>query len=126
VSGHDGLSPRSGRDALSPGPGHDALSPGAGHDAVGPGPGAKIIPLTPGPALSSGQRRAELREAVLQVVRHLVIETVPEAERSPYFDQATGLLDQAGYGLDELLDAASPGPKQDDLLHALGLDRDQS
>jgi hypothetical protein len=96
----------------------------ANGDAPAPGPGAKIIPLTPGPALSSGQRRAELRDAVLQVVEHLVIKAVPEAERSPYFDQATGLLDQAGYGLDELLDAASAGPAQDTFLHTLGLDGD--
>ena len=92
------------------------------HGAPGPAPSAKIIPLTPGPALSSQQRRAEMRDAVLQVVRHLVIKSVRPAERSPYFDQATGLLDQAGYGLDELLDAAIPGPAQDSLLTTLGLD----
>lgn len=90
--------------------------------ALNPGRGAKIMPLPRGPGLSIERRHADLRDAVVQVVRHLVLKPVPEAERSPYFDQATSLLDQAGYGLDELLDAASEGPQQDALLKALGLD----
>lgn len=84
---------------------------GAG-SAPPPGPDAKIIPLIPGPALSSGQRRAELRDAALQVVRHLLIMAVPPSGRSPYSDQATGL--------GELLDAAG-GPRQEDLLRKPGL-----
>ena len=39
------------------------------------------------------------------------------------FDQAMDLLDEAGWGLDELAGAASPGPPQDALLRALGLMR---
>ena len=62
-----------------------------------------------------------LREAVVQVVRHLVVRTVPPGQRVPLFDQATGLLDEAGWGLDELVEAAEPGPAQDTLLRTLGL-----
>lgn len=81
----------------------------------------KIIPLTPGIARATGERRVMLREAVIQVVQHLVVRTVPAPERVPLFDQATGLLDEAGWGLDELVAAAEPGPAQDALLRTLGL-----
>jgi hypothetical protein len=86
-----------------------------------PGPGAKIIPLMPGVARPSGGRREELRAAVLQVITHLVIEKVPAEQRSPLFDQAAELLDEAGWGLDELVVAAEPGPARDALLRTLGL-----
>jgi hypothetical protein len=62
-----------------------------------------------------------LREAVIQVVRHLVVRAVPPYRRVPLFEQAAGLLDEAGWGLDELVAAAEPGPAQDALLRALGL-----
>jgi hypothetical protein len=81
----------------------------------------KIIPLTPGVSRVPGERRAMLREAVIQVVRHLVVRAVPPGQRVPLFDQATGLLDEAGWGLDELVAAAEPGPAQDTLLRTLGL-----
>jgi hypothetical protein len=87
-----------------------------------PGPGARIIPLMPGVARPTGGRRELLREAVIQVVRHLVIKNVPPAERSPLFDQAAELLDEAGWGLDELYAAASDGPEQSALFRALGLE----
>jgi hypothetical protein len=87
-----------------------------------PGPGAKIIPLMPGVARPSGGRREQLREAVLQVVSHLVIENVPADQRSPLFDQAAELLDEAGWGLDELYAAAAGGPERDALFRALGLE----
>lgn len=87
----------------------------------GPPPSGKIIPLLPGVARSSGDRRVMLREAVLQVVGHLVLRAVPPSRRVPLFDQAMGLLDEAGWGLDELVRAAEPGPAQDELLEALGL-----
>jgi hypothetical protein len=86
-----------------------------------PGPGARIIPLMPGVARPTGGRRELLREAVVQVVNHLVIKTVPPEQRSPLFDQAAELLDEAGWGLDELYAAASDGPRQDALFQALGL-----
>ena len=76
-----------------------------------PGPGAKIIPLMPGVARPSGGRREELRTAVLQVITHLVIEKVPADQRSPLFDQAAELLDEAGWGLDELYAAAAGRPR---------------
>ena len=81
----------------------------------------KIIPLMPGISRAGGERREMLRAAVIQVVRHLVLRTVPPSQRVPLFDQATGLLDEAGWGLDELVTAAEPGPGQDALLQALGL-----
>jgi hypothetical protein len=81
----------------------------------------KIIPLMPGISRGGGDRRAMLRVAVIQVVRHLVVQAVPPSRRVPLFEQATGLLDEAGWGLDELVTAAEPGPARDALLQALGL-----
>ena len=101
---------------------------------VAPGPGAKIIPLQPGiarPAAAGGsggsfsrvstERREQMRDAVLQVVHHLVLEAVPAGERSPLFGQAADLLDLAGWGLDELYEASRDGPARDELLRSLGL-----
>lgn len=87
-------------------------------------PEGKIIPLLPGIARGAGDRRVALRAAVIQVVGHLVLEAVPPSRRLPLFDQATDILDEAGWGLDELVPAASPGPEQDALLKALGLHAD--
>jgi hypothetical protein len=81
----------------------------------------KIIPLMPGLSRAGGERRAMLRAAVIQVVQHLVLRAVPPSQRVPLFDQATGLLDEAGWGLDELVTAATPGPAQDALMQAVGL-----
>jgi hypothetical protein len=88
---------------------------------VSPAPGARIIPLRPGIARPAGERRALMRDAVIQVVRHLVVETVPPAERGALFDQAAELLDLAGWGLDELFEASQEGPARDELLRKLGL-----
>lgn len=86
-----------------------------------PGPGARIIPLLPGIARPTGERRTLLHDAVLQVVSHLVIETVPPSKRLPLFDQAADLLDEAGWGLDELYSAATEAPAREALLRSLGL-----
>jgi hypothetical protein len=86
-------------------------------------PQGRIIPLFPGVARGTGDRRAMLRAAVIQVVGHLVERAVPPAQRVTLFDQAMDLLDEAGWGLDELAGAASPGPAQDELLQTLGLMR---
>ena len=86
-------------------------------------PAGRIIPLYPGIARGSEDRRAGLRAAVIQVVGHLVERAVPPDQRNPLFDQAMDLLDEAGWGLDELTGAASPGPVQDELLRILGLMR---
>jgi len=88
---------------------------------LSPGPGAKIIPLQPGIARPTGERRALMRDAVIQVVHHLVLESVPPGERSVLFDQAADLLDLAGWGLDELYEASQEGPARDELLRSLGL-----
>jgi hypothetical protein len=88
---------------------------------VSPGPDAKIIPLRPGIARPTGERRAQIREAVLQVIDHLVVRSVPPGERSALFDQAADLLDLAGWGLDELFEASQEGAARDELLGRLGL-----
>jgi hypothetical protein len=88
---------------------------------VSPGPGAKILPLQPGIARPTGERRAQMREAVIQVIRHLVLKSVPPGERSALFDQAADLLEQVGWGLDELYEASHEGAARDELLARLGL-----
>jgi hypothetical protein len=86
-----------------------------------PPPLARIIPLSPGLSRGTQERRAVLRAAVIQVVGHLVERAVPPAQRDPLFPDAMDLLDEAGWGLDELAGAARPGPVQDELLRLLGL-----
>jgi hypothetical protein len=81
----------------------------------------KVTPLAVGAARRAGPERQQLRDAVLQVIHHLVLESVPVARRSHYFDLAAGLLDEAGWGLDELLAATREGPARDALFRALGL-----
>jgi len=93
-----------------------------GHSApLSPGPGARIIPLQPGTARPVGERRAHMRDAVIQVVQNLVVETVPPGARSAMFGQAADLLDLAGWGLDELFEASREGPARDELMRRLGL-----
>jgi len=93
---------------------------GAGN---GPEPGPHtIIPLLPGVARPRGERRELMREAVVEVVGHLVLKSVPPGQRSPLFDQARDLLSEAGWGLDELFEAAKDGPTRRDLFRALGLE----
>ena len=89
---------------------------------VTPGPGARIIPLMPGVSRASGARRTELQAAVRQVVSHLVLAAVPADQRSPLFDQAAELLDEAGWGLDELYLAATDESARGALFRALGLE----
>jgi hypothetical protein len=84
-------------------------------------PQGRIIPLMPGVTRSTADRREALRAAVIEVVQHLVVESVPPSQRVPFFDQAKDLLDEAGWGLDELVRAAAPGAEQDTLLRTLGL-----
>ena len=93
-----------------------------------PGPGSapetprKIIPLMPGVARPSGERRLAMQQAVIEVVRHLVVAAVPAQQRSPLFHQARDLLGEAGWGLDELFEAAEEGPARHALFRALGLE----
>jgi len=104
---------------VTPGPGAQYLPGGAT-----PRTPRKLIPLQPGitrPAAASPERRAQMRDAVLQVVHHLVLEAVPPGQRSALFGQAADLLDLAGWGLDELYEASRDGPARDDLLRSLGL-----
>ena len=99
--------------------------PGAGEDGQGrhPQPGARtVIPLMAGVARPRGERRAAMRDAVVEVVRHLVLAAVPPERRSPLFDQARDLLGEAGWGLDELFEAAQDGPARAQLFRALGLE----
>ena len=86
-------------------------------------PGSRtIIPLMPGVARPRGDRRVLMREAVIEVVHHLVLKAVPPQEQSPLFDQARDLLTEAGWGLDELFEAAEEGPARSALFRALGLE----
>ena len=108
-----------------PGPNGPA-SPGS---AAAPGangltsPGSRtIIPLMPGVARPRGERRVLMRSAVIEVVHHLVLKAVPPEQRSPLFDQAQDLLTEAGWGLDELFEAAEDGPARSALFQALGLE----
>ncbi len=81
-----------------------------------------IIPLMPGFARPRGEQRAAMRQAVVEVVGHLVLKAVPPEHRSPLFDQARDLLSEAGWGLDELFEAADDGPARSALFRALGLE----
>jgi hypothetical protein len=86
-------------------------------------PGSRtIIPLMAGVARPRGERRAAMREAVIEVVRHLVLAAVPADQRSPEFEAARDLLTEAGWGLDELFEAAEEGPARSALFRALGLE----
>ncbi len=92
-------------------------------NGTGPEPGSRtIIPLMPGVARPRGERRVLMREAVVEVIGHLVLEAVPPDRRSPLFDQARDLLTEAGWGLGELFEAAQDGPARRDLFRALGLE----
>jgi hypothetical protein len=98
--------------------------PGTPRDREDPSPRTPLaIPLFPGISRGTEDRRAMLRTAVIQVVGHLVERAVPPSRRVPLFDQAMDLLDEAGWGLDELAEAAGPGFAQDELLRTLGLMR---
>jgi len=95
-------------------------APGNG---AGPEPGSRtIIPLMPGVARPRGERRERMQAAVVEVIGHLVLKAVPPDQRSPLFDQAWDLLTEAGWGLDELFEAANEGPARRDLFRALGLE----
>jgi len=86
-------------------------------------PGSRtIIPLMPGIARPRGERRVLMRAAVIEVVHHLVLKAVPPEQRSPLFDQARDLLTEAGWGLDELFEAAEDGPARSTLFRVLGLE----
>ena len=86
-------------------------------------PGSRtIIPLMPGVARPRGERRVLMREAVIEVVHHLVLKAVPPQQRSPLFDQARDLLTEAGWGLGELFEAAEEGPARSALFRVLGLE----
>jgi hypothetical protein len=95
----------------------------AAGNGSGPQPGSRtIIPLMPGVSRPRGERRVLMREAVIEVIGHLVLKAVPPDQRSPLFDQARDLLTEAGWGLDELFEAAHDGPARSELFRALGLE----
>jgi hypothetical protein len=85
-------------------------------------PVSNVIPLTTADKVVPVEERdASMRVAVAQVITDLVIRRVPPEDRSPMFEAAADLLDRAGRGLDELIEAAEPGPEQDALFEELGL-----
>jgi acyl-CoA reductase-like NAD-dependent aldehyde dehydrogenase len=83
---------------------------------------SNVIPLTTADKIVPLEERdASMRAAVAQVITDLVIRRVPPEDRSPMFEAAADLLDRAGRGLGELIEAAEPGPEQDALFEELGL-----
>jgi hypothetical protein len=81
-----------------------------------------VIPLTSADQVVPLEDRQEsMQEAVLQVVSDLVIRRMPPQDRSPLFEAAKDLLEQAGRSLPELIEAAEPGPEREALFHDLGL-----
>lgn len=81
-----------------------------------------VIPLTPPDGVVPLEERDQMmREALVQVVTDLVIRRIAPGDRSPYFDAAADLLDRAGRGLDELIEAAEPGSEQEALFREVGL-----
>lgn len=90
-------------------------------DARPPSP-RTVIPLMPGVARPRGERRLAMQAAVMEVVGHLVLAAVPPERRSPLFGQARDLLSEAGWGLDELYEAATGDMARQTLFRALGLD----
>ena len=118
----DGSAHPNGSAAHSTGPAAHPNGPAAGPGGA-TSPGSRtIIPLMPGVARPRGERRVLMREAVIEVVHHLVLKSVPPQQRSPLFDQARDLLTEAGWGLDELFEAAEEGPARSALFRALGLE----
>ena len=101
--------------------GSGAGGPGVPGGATSPG-SRSIIPLMPGVARPRGERRVLMQAAVVEVVHHLVLKSVPPEQRSPLFDQARDLLTEAGWGLDELFEAAEDGAARGALFRALGLE----
>jgi hypothetical protein len=85
-------------------------------------PPRNVIPL---PLVRRGdgapQPGETMRAAVIQVITDLVVRRVPPAERLPQYQAATDLLEEAGYSLTELLEAAEPGPAQESLFEELGI-----
>lgn len=65
------------------------------------------------------EERQAMRYAVVQVLRDLLIERVPSAEKVPLFEKAYVMIEQAGWGLDELIEAVEPGPRQEHLFQIL-------
>jgi hypothetical protein len=57
---------------------------------------------------------------VVEVVNDLVVASVPPSQRSPYFERAKGLLQEAGWGLQELLEAVGPGLQQEGAVLGAG------
>ena len=91
-----------------------------------PGPQARsfsVIPLVLAPTPPG--RREVMRSAVVEVINVLVVASVPPSRRSPYFERAQGLLEDAGWGLEELLEAADPGARQEELFLALRLGEEE-
>ncbi|MFG2004676.1 hypothetical protein ACGFNU_36540 [Spirillospora sp. NPDC048911] len=84
-----------------------------------PGRVPRLLPLSVGPSRSRDQDA--LREAVVQIIGHLVVEAVPPGRRHRLFDHGRDLLEEAGWGLDELVAAAEDGPARRELFQILGL-----
>jgi hypothetical protein len=84
------------------------------------------LPVLHGLKTVPAESRAAMRRAVVQAIRDLFIAHVPFQERSALFEVARDLLPQCGWSPIEMIDAAEPGPSQEALFEALGLQRGTS
>lgn len=83
---------------------------------------ARVIPLHV--RSTAPQERGEaMQEAVLQVIGDLFIKRVPPGDRSPLYDAARDLVEQARRTPPEMIAATEPGSERDALFDDLGLPR---
>ena len=84
---------------------------------------ARVIPLHVRSPVAPQERGEAIREAVLQVIGGLFIKRVPPGDRSPLYDAARDLLEQARRTPSEMIAATEPGSERDALFDDLGLPR---
>lgn len=84
------------------------------------GGSANVIPLHVRSTVGPQERDEAMREAVLEVIGDLFVKKVQPADRSPLYDAARDLLEQARRTPPELIAATEPGPERDALFDDLG------
>jgi hypothetical protein len=82
---------------------------------------ARVIPLQVRSSAGPQERGEAMQEAVLQVIGDLFIKRVPPGDRSPLYDAARDLLEQARRTPSEMIAATEPGSERDALFDDLGL-----
>jgi acyl-CoA reductase-like NAD-dependent aldehyde dehydrogenase len=84
---------------------------------------ADVIQLPVLGTVAPQEQGEAMRDAVLQAIEDLFIKAVPPEERSPLFDSARDLLEQARRTPLEMIAATEPGPERDALFDDLRLPR---